>query len=168
MGEQGLIRKFAFFYFFLRSVCCGDCCGCGCGCCSFITNLCALLVLSLFRSFSFSFLFRLLSFIFLFFHLLNVFLAAVFHDISTSDPIKKKKRWSTDRDLLKIEWERKPNRTRTAFYLAQSYECLGDYQNAYKWYQVRWNLKGWNEEAYEARYIFFSFFNYFLFLRKII
>ena len=78
--------------------------------------------------------------------------AAVFHDLSTSDPIKKKKRWSTDRDLLKIEWDRKPNRTRTAFYLAQSYECLGDYTNAYKWYETRWNLKGWNEEAYEARF----------------
>jgi glycosyltransferase involved in cell wall biosynthesis len=76
----------------------------------------------------------------------------IFHDLSTSDPAKKKIRWSIDRDLLIEEWKKKPNRTRTAFYLAQSYECLHDYKNSFKWYQIRWNLKGWNEEAYEARF----------------
>ena len=76
----------------------------------------------------------------------------IFHDLSTSDPKKKKVRWSIDRDLLLEEWAKNPNRTRTAFYLAQSYECLHDYPNAFKWYRTRWNLKGWNEEAYEARF----------------
>ena len=74
----------------------------------------------------------------------------IFHDLSTSDPKKKARRWSIDRDLLIEEWERNPNRTRTAFYLAQSYECLGDFENAFKWYTTRWQLKGWMEEAYEA------------------
>jgi glycosyltransferase involved in cell wall biosynthesis len=76
----------------------------------------------------------------------------IFHDLSTSDPVKKRKRWSIDRDLLLQEWEKKPNRTRTAFYLAQSYECLGDFAHSFQWYQTRWDLKGWNEEAYEARF----------------
>ena len=57
----------------------------------------------------------------------------IFHDLSTSNPAHKKIRWSIDRDLLIEEWKRNPNRTRTAFYLAQSYECLNDYQNAFKW-----------------------------------
>jgi glycosyltransferase involved in cell wall biosynthesis len=77
---------------------------------------------------------------------------AVFHDLSTSNHAHKLIRWGKDRDLLKQEWERNPNRTRTAFYLAQSYECLGDFENAFKWYGTRWDLKGWNEEAYEARF----------------
>ena len=77
---------------------------------------------------------------------------AVFHDLSTSNHAHKLIRWGKDRDLLKAEWKRNPNRTRTAFYLAQSYECLGDYPNAFKWYNTRWELKGWNEEAYEARF----------------
>lgn len=76
----------------------------------------------------------------------------IFHDLSTSDPVKKRKRWSMDAELLKSEWKRNPNRTRTAFYLAQSYECLGDWKNAFQWYKTRWELKGWNEEAYEARF----------------
>ena len=57
----------------------------------------------------------------------------IFHDLSTSDPKKKKIRWSIDRDLLIEEWKKNPNRTRTAFYLAQSYECLHDYPNSFKW-----------------------------------
>ena len=76
----------------------------------------------------------------------------IFHDLSTSDPKKKARRWGIDRDLLIEEWKRNPNRTRTAFYLAQSYECLGDFEHAFQWYTTRWQLKGWNEEAYEARF----------------
>jgi len=76
----------------------------------------------------------------------------IYHDLSTRDLVKKKIRWSLDRDLLIHEWERKPNDTRTAFYLAQSYEVLRDYKNSFKWYSIRWELKGWYEEAYEARF----------------
>ena len=63
----------------------------------------------------------------------NCMIPKIFHDLSTSNPAHKKIRWSIDRDLLIEEWKRNPNRTRTAFYLAQSYECLNDYQNSFKW-----------------------------------
>lgn len=34
----------------------------------------------------------------------------------------------------------------------QTYECLRDHDNAYKWYKRRFDLGGWAEEAYEAKF----------------
>ena len=76
----------------------------------------------------------------------------IFHDLSTRDPRKMRSRWSTDLALLQREWRVHPNHTRTAFYIGQSYECLQDWENAFMWYGKRWELKGWNEEAFVARY----------------
>eukprot|EP00940_MAST-03C_sp_MAST-3C-sp2_P000205 g205.t1 len=77
---------------------------------------------------------------------------AVLHDLSNNDKSHKMKRWRLDLELLQQEWMLHPNKTRTAFYTAQSYECLGELENAFKWYKIRHALGGWKEEAYEALY----------------
>ena len=57
-----------------------------------------------------------------------------------------------DRDLLLAELERNPEDTRSAFYLAQSYFCLGDLVNARKWYARRIEMGGWAEEVGYSMY----------------
>ncbi len=57
-----------------------------------------------------------------------------------------------DRDLLLAELERNPADTRSAFYLAQSYFCLGDLVNARKWYARRIEMGGWKEEVGYSMY----------------
>jgi len=59
-------------------------------------------------------------------------------------------RWIADEKLLKAEWERNPT-PRTAFYLAQTYECLGNLPEALRRYEIRIKLGGWHEELFEAR-----------------
>jgi glycosyltransferase involved in cell wall biosynthesis len=65
---------------------------------------------------------------------------------------KSKKRWERDLLLLLKEHQSRPNDPRTTFYLAQTYECLGDLPNAYHYYTVRASQAGWNEENYETFY----------------
>jgi len=65
---------------------------------------------------------------------------------------KSKKRWVRDCQLLLDEYERNPNNARTVFYLAQTYACLGDWENACKWYTLRTTMDGWEEENYMALY----------------
>ncbi len=57
-----------------------------------------------------------------------------------------------DRDLLLAELERNPEDARSAFYLAQSYFCLGDLVNARKWYARRVEMGGWAEEVGYSMY----------------
>ena len=57
-----------------------------------------------------------------------------------------------DCDLLLAELERNPEDTRSAFYLAQSYFCLGDWVNARKWYARRVEMGGWAEEVGYSMY----------------
>lgn len=65
---------------------------------------------------------------------------------------KTKARWVRDCDLLLKEFERDPTDPRTAFYLAQTYACLGDTENARIYYTKRCALPGWDEENFMARY----------------
>jgi tetratricopeptide (TPR) repeat protein len=65
---------------------------------------------------------------------------------------KTQRRWTRDRDLLLKAHLANPQDSRTAFYLAQTYDCLGDLENAYKYYKLRTELVGWNEEDMMARY----------------
>ncbi len=65
---------------------------------------------------------------------------------------KSKQRWSRDRDLLLKDALENPENPRTAFYLAQTYDCLGDLENARLWYTKRCELLGWDEENFMARY----------------
>jgi SAM-dependent methyltransferase len=61
-------------------------------------------------------------------------------------------KYARDRDLLLAELERNPEDARSAFYLAQSYFCLGDLVNARKWYARRIELGGWAEEVGYSMY----------------
>lgn len=61
---------------------------------------------------------------------------------------KTHRRWKQDVLLLSKEHERNPLDPRTTFYLAQTYECLNDLENAYRFYQKREQLVGWDEENF--------------------
>ena len=65
---------------------------------------------------------------------------------------KLKRRWQRDKELLMKEHLANPMDSRTAFYLAQTFDCLGDLENAYKYYELRTHLRGWDEEDFMARY----------------
>jgi tetratricopeptide (TPR) repeat protein len=65
---------------------------------------------------------------------------------------KTARRWQRDKELLLKAHLTNPKDSRTAFYLAQTFDCLGDLENAYKFYKLRTELIGWNEEDMMARY----------------
>lgn len=65
---------------------------------------------------------------------------------------KTQKRWNRDKELLMREHLKNPKDSRTCFYLAQTFDCLGDLENAYKYYKLRTELPGWNEEDMMAMY----------------
>lgn len=69
------------------------------------------------------------------------------------DGVKKSHiRWQRDRDLLLKSYQENPHDPRTVFYLAQTYECLGDMENAYTYYQKRQQTEGWDEENFVTLY----------------
>jgi tetratricopeptide (TPR) repeat protein len=63
----------------------------------------------------------------------------------------QQRRWLTDLQLLQEATRRDPTETRTAFYLAQTFDCLGMYEPALAAYRRRVELGGWTEEVYEAK-----------------
>ncbi len=63
---------------------------------------------------------------------------------------KSKARWLLDLDILLQDLQDEPENPRTVFYLAQTYFCLHDWENAAKWYEKRATMKGWDEETYVA------------------
>lgn len=65
---------------------------------------------------------------------------------------KSQKRWQRDKELLLADHLKEPQNTRTCFYLAQTFMCLGDFANARKYYKKRIDLGGWDEEVYIATY----------------
>lgn len=65
---------------------------------------------------------------------------------------KSRQRWLRDRDLLLKDYKENPHNPRVLFYLGQTYECLGDWENAYLYYQKRAEIKGWDEENFAAIY----------------
>jgi glycosyltransferase involved in cell wall biosynthesis len=67
---------------------------------------------------------------------------------STEGVEKSKRRWKQDLVLLSKAWEENPKDPRTTFYLAQTYHCLNDVDNAWRFYQYRENLSGWDEENF--------------------
>jgi len=69
----------------------------------------------------------------------------------TKDDDKTSKRFQRDEVLLKKEYLKNPNEPRTLFYLAQTYSCLKDNENAYYYYKLRSKLQeGFFEERYES------------------
>ena len=65
---------------------------------------------------------------------------------------KTARRWNRDKELLLKAFLDNPKDSRNCFYLAQTFDCLGDMENAYKYYSLRTELIGWPEEDYMARY----------------
>lgn len=65
---------------------------------------------------------------------------------------KSKKRWERDRDILLEKHYQNPFDPRTLFYLAQTYDCLNDWENARDFYLLRTQVKGWIEEDFMAHY----------------
>lgn len=61
---------------------------------------------------------------------------------------KSAQRWQRDRDLLLKSYAQNPADPRTLFYLAQTYECLGEWENAYTFYEKRAAIHGWDEENF--------------------
>ena len=61
-------------------------------------------------------------------------------------------RWKRDLVLLKKEHKQNPKDSRTVFYLAQTYDCLGKWKQAFKYYDLRVKLQGWQEEAFVAQF----------------
>jgi len=59
-------------------------------------------------------------------------------------------RWVRDLDLLEADFAARPE-PRTAFYLAQTLDCLGRTEEALAMYEKRIELGGWIEETFEAR-----------------
>jgi glycosyltransferase involved in cell wall biosynthesis len=68
----------------------------------------------------------------------------------TADDDKSKNRFPRDAELLLAEHSHDPNNTRTVFYLAQTYECLNDSANAYKYFEIRSQMDGFMEEKFIA------------------
>jgi glycosyltransferase involved in cell wall biosynthesis len=60
-------------------------------------------------------------------------------------------KFERDRDLLLADWERRPSE-RTAFYLAQTYRDLGDWEAAVRWYDRRAGMGGFDEEVFYSRF----------------
>ncbi len=65
---------------------------------------------------------------------------------------KSHKRWYRDLDLLLKKYEENTSDTRTMFYIAQTYSCLDDWENAYLWYERRSQVQAWAEEDFIAKY----------------
>jgi len=61
---------------------------------------------------------------------------------------KSKRRWQQDLLLLSEAYVNHPQDPRNTFYLAQTYECLNEIDNAYRFYQHREKLPGWDEENF--------------------
>lgn len=68
----------------------------------------------------------------------------------TQDDDKTGQRFYRDKDLLLIEHEKDPTEPRTVFYLAQTFSCLNDYENAYKYSKIRLGLVGFWEEVFQS------------------
>lgn len=67
---------------------------------------------------------------------------------------KTHKRWQRDLEMLLKEYQENPFNDRTTFYLAQTYDCLEDWENAYKYYKLRMELNAisWVEENFMTLY----------------
>jgi tetratricopeptide (TPR) repeat protein len=80
--------------------------------------------------------------------------ASIFFEFSPSRQGQEKtqQRWLRDCDLLLKENKQNPQSPRTVFYLAQTYDCLGDLENARLWYEQRTTMKGWDEENFMTYY----------------
>lgn len=69
-----------------------------------------------------------------------------------TDPVRRSNREYVIRDILLQEKSEKPYDTRTAFYLARTYNVIGNHSAALDEFRRRVSLGGWQEEVYESLY----------------
>lgn len=62
-----------------------------------------------------------------------------------------KQRWERDIKILEEDLQTNPNDSRAAFYLAQTYECLGRINDAIKLYETCSTIATWTEEKFNAK-----------------
>lgn len=65
---------------------------------------------------------------------------------------KSAQRFNRDLSILLEEYENNPTDSRTAFYLAQTYDSLCQFEDAFEFYTRRTRLHGWDEEDFMAWY----------------
>lgn len=65
----------------------------------------------------------------------------------------KSDKFERDIRLLTEGLEKEPDNERYMFYLAQSHRCLGNYDDAIKWYKARIEKGGWNEEVWYSKFM---------------
>lgn len=70
----------------------------------------------------------------------------------TKDGMKSYKRFYKDKILLENEYKKNPKDTRTVFYLAQTYSCINELPEAYRFYKLRTMMEGFFEERYYSYY----------------
>lgn len=76
----------------------------------------------------------------------------IFQD-RTQDDLKSFFRFSKDKELLLTEYNSENRTSRTVYYLAQTFECLDDKENAIHYFKDRlFNYDGFIEEKYHAAY----------------
>lgn len=80
------------------------------------------------------------------------FQGPVLYQDRTLDDDKSFKRFSRDKILLEKDIAENPTDTRTMFYLAQTYSCLGEYSKAYDYYMKRSKYENYPEERFHAFY----------------
>ena len=69
-----------------------------------------------------------------------------------TDPVRRGNREYTILKILLQEKEEKPTDTRTSFYLARTYNVIGNHSAALDEFRRRVALGGWQEEVYESLY----------------
>lgn len=63
---------------------------------------------------------------------------------------KSRERWKRDQLILEDEYKKNNTDPRTVFYLAQTHDCLGQKEDAKKFYAERTQLQGYDEERFIA------------------
>lgn len=61
-------------------------------------------------------------------------------------------KFQRDLGLLRQEWDEDPTNARTAFYIARTYDDVGDLPQAIEWYRRRLTMGGWEQEIFYSRY----------------
>jgi glycosyltransferase involved in cell wall biosynthesis len=65
----------------------------------------------------------------------------------------KADKYTRDLTLLQEELAQQPDNPRTNFYLAQTFKCLGKFEEAIKYYKQRIKIGGWFEEVWYSHYM---------------
>jgi glycosyltransferase involved in cell wall biosynthesis len=80
--------------------------------------------------------------------------ATIFFEYKPTDVSKEnsKRRHLRDLELLLNAYKKDPHNMHTTYYLGQTYESLGDWENAYTFYDIRAQQNGWEEDNFLALY----------------